>query len=71
MIELRDCAGFPVEAVAELRVGGKRFGQDLDRHVAIEARVAGLVDFAHAACAEGGLDFVRAELRIWNAASFR
>ena len=36
-------------------------GQDLDRDDAIEPRVAGLVDLAHAAGAEGGEDFVRAE----------
>ena len=61
MIELRDRAGFAVEALAELRIGGERLREDLDRHRAIEPRVARLVDLAHPAGAEGGEDFVRAE----------
>ena len=36
-------------------------GQDLDGDRAIEAGVAGLVDLAHAAGADRGLDFVRPE----------
>ena len=36
-------------------------GQDLDRDVAVEARVARAVDLAHAAGAEGGEDLVGAE----------
>src|SRR5207248_1335685 len=35
--------------------------QDLDRHRPLEPRIARFVDFAHAACAERGHDFVRAE----------
>ena len=61
MIELRDRAGLAVEALAELRIGGERVRENLDRDRAIEARVARLVDLAHAAGAEGGEDFVRAE----------
>ncbi len=63
MVELRDRAGFAVEPLAELRISGEGFGQDLDGDDAIEARVAGLVDLAHAAGAEGGEDLVRAEAR--------
>ncbi len=63
MIELRDRAGFAVEAVAELRISGQRLRENFDRDGAIEARVARLVDLTHAASAEGGLDFVRAEAR--------
>ena len=36
-------------------------GQDLDGDVAIEPRVAGAIDLAHAACPQGGEDLVRAE----------
>ena len=61
MIELRDRARFAVEPLAELRVGGEALGQDLDRDGAIEARVARLVDLAHAARADRRRDFVRAE----------
>ena len=38
-------------------------GQDLERDVAIQLRVARAIDLAHAAGAEGGEDFVRAEAR--------
>ena len=61
MVELRDRPRLALEALAELRIGRERVGQDLDRDGAIEARVAGPVDLAHAAGAEGGEDFVRAE----------
>ena len=46
---------------AELRIGGERLGQDLDRDNAIETRVARFVDLAHAARAERRDDLVRAE----------
>ena len=48
----------PGEPLGILR---ERVGQDLDRHVATERRVARAIDLAHAAGAEGGEDFVRAE----------
>ena len=38
MRELRDRAGLTVEALAELRVGSERLGQNLDRDDAIESR---------------------------------
>ena len=50
--ELRDALGFPIEAVAELRVRGEKRGQDFDGDVASEAGVAGFVDLAHSARAE-------------------
>jgi hypothetical protein len=46
MRELRDRAGFAIEALAELRIGPERLGKDLDRDKAIEAGVLGFVDFA-------------------------
>ncbi len=61
MIELRDGAGFAIEPVPELRVAGQRRRKDLDRDCALEPRVAGFVDLAHAARAERGHDFVGAE----------
>ena len=44
-----------------LRIGGERLGQDLDRDVAIQLRVARAIDLAHAAGAERRQDLVRAE----------
>ena len=61
VIELRDRVRLAIEPLTELRIGGERFGQDLDRDAAIEPCVARLVDFAHAPRAEEGQDLVRAE----------
>jgi hypothetical protein len=52
---------FPLEAGEAIGIVGEGIRQNLDRHVAIEFRISGLVDFAHAAGAEGGEDFVRTE----------
>jgi len=48
------------DAIGILRECG---GQDLDRDVALQARVAGAIDLAHSAGAEHRFDFVRAEAR--------
>ncbi len=40
----------------------ERFGQDLQRDVAIQLRVARAIDLAHPACAERRLNFVGTEL---------
>src|ERR1700680_777259 len=53
-------AGESREAISVVREG---FRQDLDRHVAIQLRVAGAEDLAHAAFAEQGRDLVDAESR--------
>ena len=44
-----------LEAGDALRIAGERLGQDLDRHVAIELRVARAIHFAHAAAVERAL----------------
>ena len=59
--ELGDRAGLTVEARLELRIRRQRRRKNFDRDSAIEPRVAGFVDFAHPAGADGGEDFVRAE----------
>ena len=61
MVERSEHLGFALEAseiVGILREGG---GEDFEGHVAVELGVAGPVDFAHAASAEGSGDFVGAE----------
>ena len=55
MIQLRDGAGFTLEAFAEVRLC------NFDRDEAIEARVAGFVNLAHATLAYESEDFVGAE----------
>src|SRR5205814_3545342 len=61
MIELRDGAGFAVEAVPELRVGSQSLGKNFDCDGAIQTGVARFVHFAHPAGAERRENLVRAE----------
>ena len=49
------------EARQPLGIVGERGGQDLDGDVAIESRVAGAIDLAHAARPEGAGDFIRTD----------
>src|SRR5688500_18576071 len=44
-------------------VGRKELGQDLDRDLAVQPRVAGAEHFAHAAGAESAHDLIRTEPR--------
>ena len=48
------------EAADELRVGGEVARQDLQRHVAVEAHLAGAVDGSHPAFSDQLLDLVSA-----------
>ena len=52
---------FALETARGGRDRARTLGQDLDRDVAIELRVARAIHLAHAAGAEGGEDLVRAE----------
>ncbi len=62
MIQRRQHLRFAFEARHVLGVAGQRRWQHFDGDVAIQLAVAGAVDFAHAAGAEGRDDFVGAEL---------
>jgi hypothetical protein len=53
--------GLAFEPRLQIGVVGDVLGQDLDGDGAVEARIAGLVDLAHAARADLGGDTVRAE----------
>ena len=61
MIQCGDGFRFALETGKTLRVCREEFGEDLDRHVALESRVARPVDLAHPAGPKSGKDFVRAE----------
>jgi hypothetical protein len=61
----------PLEPRERVGIGGDAFGEDLDRHLAVQARVARAVDLAHAAGAEGSQNLVRAELRSRDQDHFR
>ena len=52
-----------LEPAQAIGVGGERRRQDLDRHVAPEARVPGAVDLAHPPGPDGRENLVRAEPR--------
>jgi hypothetical protein len=59
MIQAGDGFGFLVEALLQNWIAGKMRGKDLDGDAAVEAGIAGAIDFAHAAGAKWGHDFVR------------
>ncbi len=59
--ERRDRLGLPFEARERVSVGGEPGGQDLDGHLAREARVPRPVNLAHASRAERRKDLVGPE----------
>ena len=52
---------FAFEAGEPIRIEREQFRQDLQRDVAIQPRIPGTIDLAHASGAEGGEDFIRPE----------
>src|SRR5215471_3063597 len=71
MVQRGDALRLALEPPAELGIGGESRGQHFDGDAAIQARVAGLVDFAHAAGAEERHDLVRTETHAWGEAHGR
>ena len=61
MRERGDGLGLALESGERFGVAGELVGQDLDRDVALQPRVARPVDLAHPARAERGEDLVGAE----------
>ena len=61
MRERGDRLRLALEAGARPGVGRQRIRKDLDRHVAIELRVARAIHLAHSAGAQRGEDFVQTE----------
>ena len=66
MIERGEDLRFALEAREAIGIVGEGLGQDLDRDVAIELRIARAIDLAHAAGPKGREDFVRAEASAWG-----
>jgi hypothetical protein len=56
-------AGFPQKALAMSFVRGHARAEHLNRHRAVQARVAGMVDLAHAAGSQETDDLIRTEPR--------
>ena len=63
MIQRGQHARFALEPTRRSGSEANAAGQDLDRDVACEPRVARAIDFAHAAGAEKGVDAIDANLR--------
>ena len=63
VIQRRNSAGFALEALPGIKIGGKMRRQDLDRDGAIQARVPGAIHLAHAASAQRRLNFIGPEFR--------
>jgi hypothetical protein len=61
VIQSRGGAGFPLETLQGLAIGGKLVGEEFQSDGAAQARIFGLVDFAHAARADERDDLVGAE----------
>ena len=61
MVPGRGRAGFLLEAPEPVRISGQRSGQHFQGDVAIESRVARLIDFAHPSGAQRGENLVRAD----------
>ena len=61
MVQRGEHLRLALEPRQPLGVGDERLGQDLDRDVAVEPRVARAIHLAHAAGAEGGEDLVRTQ----------
>ena len=61
MVEAGENLGFPLEPREPVGISRKRLGQDLERHLAVERGVSGLVDLPHPALADEGGDVVVAK----------
>ena len=62
MVQRGQHLGFAPEPREPIRIERERFGQDLQRDVAIQLCVARAIHLAHPACAERRLNFVGTEL---------
>ena len=61
MIQRREHLRFALEARQAIGIARERFGQDFDRDVAIQLRIARAIHLAHAAGADLAGDFIWAE----------
>jgi hypothetical protein len=62
VVQARDGLRLVLEPLLEIGVGGDVLGQDLDGDGAVQAGIAGFVDFTHTARAGGREDLVG---RVW------
>ncbi len=65
MVQRRERVRFPGEASDALGVRGEERRQDLDCYVTMKLGVAGAIDLAHTACAQGARHLVNAQTGSW------
>jgi len=63
VIERRQDLSLALEALHALVVSGERFGQNFDRHLALQLRIGGAINLAHPASSNEGFDLVPADGR--------
>ena len=63
MFERCEDVRFSREASQALPGSSVKTGQNVDRNVAVQLRIAGAVHLAHAACVKQADDFIRADAR--------
>ena len=63
MVQRGENLRFPLEPGEAVWVGGERFGEDLERNLALELRISRLIDLPHAAFADEGGHVVVPESR--------
>ena len=61
MIQRREHLGLALEPREPFRILGERAGQNLQRDVAVELRIARAVNLAHSARPNGGDHFIRTD----------
>jgi hypothetical protein len=75
VIDRRNRHRLATEALPRLRVSGRRLRQQLDRDLALEARVQSAIDHAHSSRTERRQDLVRSESstrrKSWHDAVYR
>lgn len=62
MVQRRDCARFPLEALLRFWAGREMLGEHFDRDDALQSCVAGAIDFSHPSRAQRRLNLVRSGL---------
>src|SRR5271166_1229816 len=66
MVQRRGRLRFLLKTAQPVGISRKVRRQDLDRHFALQSRVAGAVHFAHSARTKGAEDFKTIQLRTWG-----
>ena len=66
MIEGGERARLPLETRAPYRISGVLVGEDFERDISPETRVARAIHLTHAAATDDGENFVGAEPRVWR-----